>query len=140
MPIPTTHEAHVKKLLERRHLTTPRTWTCSRGPQFLRCQVCIAFNIVALGACLWMTVGPKPAVVQAQQLSAVDQLQNEKIKEMDKHLDSSDQITDKLQSQLNEQGNAITALETEERLFCFLLGLGVTGNFIFQVSTRKKAA
>lgn len=96
----------------------------------------MGMNLAAVALCLWMTAAPKPPVY-AQAVSAEDQVQNTKIEEINKHLESSDGVVDRLVTQVNAQGDALSELEGEERIFFAILTLITGGNFVFQAKGRK---
>ena len=96
-------------------------------------RVALTTHLAALILCAWLAFGPKPAV-QAQ--SAEDRVQDTKIQQIDQHLSSSDATVDRLWTQVNAQGNAISEMQGEERIFFAILTLLTGGNFVFQVKRK----
>lgn len=96
----------------------------------------LVLNIAAVAICLWLALGPKPTVHAQADVGSQLAVHKERLDSIDKHLQNSDAITDRLWTTVNAQGNAISEMQGEERVFFLILTLVTGGNFYFQV--RKK--
>ena len=75
-------------------------------------------------------------VVQIPILTVEDSLQDQDIKELNKHLESTDAKLDKAVDAINKSNDAIAGMKGEERAVGLLLGLLEIGAIIVQIKKQ----